>query len=86
MGNIFECQLIRHQSNTGQQKEEREAVKRIGDQSTLFFKSVTDGEFNFYQNHQKIAKIGDNEITSTLSDLTFLSYKFQIINYYFWYY
>lgn len=81
--NIFECQLIRHQNNTGQQKEEREAVKKIGDQNTLFFKSATDGEFNFYQNHQKIAKIGDNEITSPLSDLTFLSYKFQLIKYYF---
>jgi hypothetical protein len=81
--NIFECQLIRHQSNTGQQKEEKEAVKKIGDQSTLFFKSVTDGEFDLYRNHQKIAKIGDNEITSPLSDLTFLSYKFQLIKYYF---
>ena len=80
--NLFECQLIRHQSRTGQQKEEREAVKRIGDQSTLFFKSVTDGEFNLYQNHQKIAKIGDNEITSPLSDLTFLSYRFQLLKYY----
>ncbi len=81
--NIFECQLVRHQSNAGQQKEEREAVKKIGDQSTLFFKSVTDGEFDLYRNHQKIAKIGDNEITSPLSDLTFLSYKFQLLNYYF---
>ena len=81
--NIFECQLTRHQSNTNQQKEEREAVKKIGDQSTLFFKSVTDGEFNLYRNHQKIAKIGDNDITSPLSDLTFLSYKFQLIRYYF---
>ncbi len=81
--NIFECQLVRHQSNTGQQKEEREAVKKIGDQGTLFFKSVTDGEFDLYRNHQKIAKIGDNEITSPLSDLTFLSYKFQLLKYYF---
>ena len=81
--NIFECQLTRHQSSTGQQKEEREAVKKIGDQSTLFFKSVTDGEFNLYRNHQKIAKIGDNDLTSPLSDLTFLSYKFQLIKYYF---
>ncbi len=81
--NIFECQLIRYQSNSGQQKEEREAVKKIGDQSTLFFKSVTDGEFNFYENHQKIAKIGENQITSPLSDLTFLSYRFQLIRYYF---
>jgi hypothetical protein len=81
--NIFECQLIRHQNSAGQQKEERSAVKKIGDQHTLFFKSVTDGEFNFYENHQKIAKIGDNAITSPLSDLTFLSYKFQLLKYYF---
>ena len=81
--NLFECQLIRHQNTAGQQKEEREAVKKIGDQSTLFFKSVTDGEFNFYENYQKIAKIGDNQITSPLSDLTFLSYRFQLIRYYY---
>jgi len=81
--NIFECQLTRHQGNASQQKEEREAVKKIGDQSTLFFKSVTDGEFNLYRNHQKMAKIGDNEFTSPLSDLTFLSYKFQLVKYYF---
>jgi hypothetical protein len=81
--NLFECQLTRHQSRTGQQKEEREAVKRVGDQNTLFFKSVTDGEFDFYQNYQKIAKIGDNQITSPLSDLTFLSYRFQLLKYYF---
>jgi len=81
--NIFECQLIRHQSSIGQQKEQREAVKKIGDQSTLFFKSVTDGEFDLYKNHQKIAKIGDNEITSPLSDLAFWSYKFQLLKYYF---
>ncbi len=81
--NIFECQLTRHQGNASQQKEERDAVKKVGDQSTLFFKSVTDGEFNLYRNHQKMAKIGDNEFTSPLSDLTFLSYKFQLIKYYF---
>lgn len=81
--NIFECSLIRHQNIQGQQKEEKEAVKRIGDQSTLFFKSVTDGEFDLYKNHQKIAKIGDNDIVSPLSDLTFLNYKFQLLKYYF---
>jgi len=80
---IFECQLTRYQTAAGQQKEERDAVKKIGNQATLFFKSVTDGEFDFYRNHQKIAKIGDNEITSPLSDLTFLSYRFQLLKYYF---
>ncbi|WP_255036096.1 DUF5686 and carboxypeptidase regulatory-like domain-containing protein [Lacihabitans soyangensis] len=81
--NIFECSLLRHQNVIGQQKEEKEAVKRIGDQSTLFYKSVTDGEFDLYKNHQKIAKIGDNDIVSFLSDLTFLNYKFQLLKYYF---
>lgn len=81
--NIFECSLIRHQNVSGQQKEEKEAVKRIGDQATLFYKSVTDGEFDLYKNHQKIAKIGDNDIVSFLSDLTFLNYKFQLLKYYF---
>ena len=81
--NIFECSLIRHHNIQGQQKEEKEAVEKIGDQSTLFYKSVSDGEFELYKNHQKIAKIGDNDIVSFLSDLTFLSYKFQLLKYYF---
>jgi Family of unknown function (DUF5686)/CarboxypepD_reg-like domain len=81
--NLFECKLTRHENTEGQQKEEKQAVKKVGEQRSLFFKSVTDGEFNLYKNHQKIAKIGDNEITSPLSDLTFLSYKFQLIKYYF---
>ncbi len=81
--NMFECKLIRHENAEGQQKEEKIAVKKIGDQKSLFFKSITDGEFNLYKNHQKIAKIGENEITSPLSDLTFLSYKFQLLKYYY---
>lgn len=81
--NIFECSLIQHQNAQGQKKEEKEAVKKIGDQSTLFYKSVTDGEFNLYKNHQKIPKIGDNDIVSPISDLTFINYKFQLLKYYF---
>ena len=79
--NLFECQLTRFESNSGQQKEEKLAVKKIGNLKSIFFKSITDGEFNLYKNHQKIAKIGDNEITSPISDLTFLSYKFKLLNY-----
>jgi hypothetical protein len=81
--NIFECQLTRNENSFGQQKEEKTAVKKIGDQSTLFFKTITDGEFNLYKNHQNIAKIGENEIVSPLSDFTFLSYKFQLIQYFY---
>ena len=81
--NLFECSLIRHQNVQGQQKEEKDGVKKIEDQSTLFYKSVSDGEFDLYKNHQKIAKIGENEMVSPFSDLTFLNYKFSLIKYYF---
>ncbi len=81
--NLFECQLIRFENADGRQKEEKTAVKKIGDQKTLFFKSITDGEFNLYRNHQKMSKISDNEITSPISDLAFLSYKFQILKYFY---
>ena len=81
--NLFECSLIRHQNVQGQQKEEKDGVKKIADQSTLFYKSITEGEFDLYKNHQKITKIGENEIVSPFSDLTFLNYKFSLIKYYF---
>jgi hypothetical protein len=81
--NIYECKLTRHEDASGKQKEEKDAVKKIGEQTSLFFKSITDGEFNLYKNHQKIKKIGDNDITSPFSDLTFLSYRFQLLKYYF---
>jgi hypothetical protein len=81
--NLFECKLTRYENREGQQKEEKEAVKKIGKLNSIFFKSITDGEFNLYKNHQKIPKIGDNEITSPLSDLTFLSYKFQMLKFYY---
>ncbi|MCU0323783.1 MAG: DUF5686 and carboxypeptidase regulatory-like domain-containing protein [Spirosomaceae bacterium] len=81
--NLFECKLIRHENSNGQQKEEKLAVKTVGEQRTLFFRSVTDGEFNLYKNHQRIEKIGQNEYLSPLSDLTFLSYKFQLLKYYY---
>lgn len=81
--NLFECQLTRFENADGRQKEEKTAVKKIGEQRTLFFKSITDGEFNLYKNHQRIPKIGDNEITSPVSDLAFLSYKFQLLKFYY---
>jgi hypothetical protein len=81
--NLFECQLLRYEQTDGKQKEEKTAVKKIGEQHTLFYKSITDGEFNLYKNHQKIAKIGDNEITSPISDLAFLSYKYQLLSFFY---
>ena len=81
LGNVslFECQLTRHEAADGRQKEEKTAVKKVGTQKKLFYTSITDGEFNFYKNHIRIPKIGENEITSPFHDLAFFSYKFELI-------
>jgi Family of unknown function (DUF5686)/CarboxypepD_reg-like domain len=76
---LFECQLTRHETADGRQKEEKTAVKKIGNQRKLFYTSITDGEFNLYKNHLRIPKIGENEITSPFNDLAFFSYKFELI-------
>jgi Family of unknown function (DUF5686)/CarboxypepD_reg-like domain len=76
---LFECQLIRHETTDGRQKEEKTAVKKIGNQRKLFYTTITDGEFNLYKNHLRIPKIGENEITSPFNDLAFFSYKFELI-------
>jgi Family of unknown function (DUF5686)/CarboxypepD_reg-like domain len=76
---LFECQLTRHETADGRQKEEKTAVKKIGNQRKLFYTSITDGEFNLYKNHLRIPKIGENEITSPFNDLSFFSYKFELI-------
>lgn len=81
---LFECSLNRFEALPNDKKEERTAVKKYGNQQTIFFKSITDGEFNLYENLQKIAKLGDNQLVSPFnSTLAFLTYKFKLIESYY---
>ncbi|MFB0907313.1 MAG: DUF5686 family protein, partial [Spirosomataceae bacterium] len=57
--NLFECTLIRHEEVPNKQKEERTAVTKLNDQSTLFFTTITDGEFNLYENLQYVPQVSD---------------------------
>lgn len=81
--NLFECTLIRHEEVPNKQKEERTAVKKLNDQSTLFFKSITDGEFNLYENLQRVPQLSDNQFISPISTLAFASYKFKLLGSYY---
>lgn len=81
---LFECQLNRFEALPNDKKEERTAVKKYGNQQSLFFKSITDGEFNLYENLQKIPKLGDNQLVSPFnSTLAFLTYKFKLLESYY---
>ncbi|WP_255069480.1 DUF5686 and carboxypeptidase regulatory-like domain-containing protein [Lacihabitans sp. LS3-19] len=81
--NLFEAKLKRNEDQRGHQKEVKSAVKIVGDQSSLFYKSITDGEYNLYKNTEKIKKIGDNAILSPFSDLAILSYKFELLSFFY---
>ncbi|MDP5122230.1 MAG: DUF5686 and carboxypeptidase regulatory-like domain-containing protein, partial [Spirosomaceae bacterium] len=81
--NLFECTLTRHEEIPNKQKEERTAVTKLNDQSTLFFKTITDGEFNLYENLQYVPQISDSKFISPISNLAFASYKFKLLGSYF---
>ncbi len=81
--NLFECKLTKHEEIPNKQKEERTAVKKLNDQSTLFYTTITDGDFNLYENLQYIPQISDNQFISPISNLAFASYKFKLLGSYF---
>jgi hypothetical protein len=81
--NLFECTLIRHEEVPNKQKEERTAVTKLNDQSTLFFTTITDGEFNLYENLQYVPQVSDNKFISPISNLAFASYKFKLLGSYY---
>lgn len=81
--NYFEAEITRYVAIPNKFKEERTAVKKIGDQKTLFFTSTTDGEFDLFQNLQHIKKLSENAFVSPISSLAFASYKYRLLDTYY---
>ncbi len=81
--NLFECTLTRYEERPNKQKEVRTAVTKLNDQSTLFFTTITDGEFNLYENLQSVPQLSDNQFISPISNLAFASYKFELLGSYY---
>jgi hypothetical protein len=81
--NYFEASINRYATRDNRLKEERTAVKKIGELGTLFYTSTTVGEFDLYQNLQQIDKLSENSFVSPISPLGFASYKYRLLDSYY---
>jgi len=63
-------------------KEERLGVKIIGDKSSLFYLSHTEGDFNFYKNLIKVPALSESPFLSPISNSGLIAYKFKSIKVY----
>jgi len=60
-------------------REERLAVKKGGNTKRLFYQSVTEGDFNFYDNLVKVSTISPTPFVSPISYNGLVAYKFKTI-------
>jgi hypothetical protein len=80
---FYECRLKRYENKAGKFKEEKEAVRKLGNIKGIYFMSLSDGEVNLYKNLFLSPKIGDIQIMSPLHDLAITIYKFQLLQSYY---
>ncbi len=61
-------------------KETREGVKKLGDASSLFYQSRTEGDFNFYKNLVSIPSLSEMSFLSPISYSGLIAYKYKMLN------
>jgi Family of unknown function (DUF5686)/CarboxypepD_reg-like domain len=61
-------------------KETREGVKKNGDTKNLFYKTRTDGDFNFYKNLVSVPSLSEMSFLSPISYSGLIAYKFKMLN------
>jgi hypothetical protein len=61
-------------------KEERTGVVKRGDPASLFYLSLTEGNFNLYNNLLKIPALSDVPFLSPVSYSGLLAYKYKMVN------
>jgi Family of unknown function (DUF5686)/CarboxypepD_reg-like domain len=61
-------------------KETREGVKKTGDTKNLFYKSRTDGDFNFYKNLVSVPSLSEMSFLSPISYSGLIAYKYKMLN------
>jgi hypothetical protein len=79
---FFEARIHRYFAVPNHFKEERTAVKKLGDIRNLYYTSTTDGQFDLYRNLQVIKKLGENALISPFSTVGFIGYKFKLLETY----
>ena len=75
--NFAEVNLVKYWGRPANIKEERSGVRIIGDKYSLYFLSVTDGEFDFYKNQVELGKLSEVKYVSPFSPGANVSYRFK---------
>ena len=78
--NIHEVDLILNYQFPKKYKEERTAVKKIGNTRGLFIPRFDETDFNFYRNMVHLRGIAEAPVISPLSRTSILAYKFKLIS------
>lgn len=65
--------------STGEIKEERTGVKKIGNVQSLFFLSNTEGDFSFYNNLVKTPAMASIPFLSPISFSGLIAYRFKLL-------
>ena len=78
--NIHEVDLILNYKFPKQYKEERTAVKKIGQTAGLFIPRFDETDFNFYRNMVHLRGIAEAPVISPISRTSILSYKYKLIS------
>lgn len=81
--NFAEVNLIKYWGRTASIKEERSGVRIVGDKYSLYFLSVTDGEFDFYKNQVELGKLSEVKYISPFSPGANVSYRFKFLGSYY---
>lgn len=81
--NFAEVDLVKYWGRPSHIKEERLGVRILGNKYSLYFLSVTDGEFNFYSNQVELGNLTEVKYVSPFSPGANVSYKFKFIESYY---
>ena len=76
---MAEISLKMDQASAQQIKEERIGITRRGDVRNLFYTTVTDGDFNLYNNLIKVPSVSEIPFISPVSYSGLLAYRFKTL-------
>lgn len=77
---LTEISLRVDKNEKGQIKEERIGVNKRGNTEGLFYQSVTEGDFNIYNNQVKVPAVSEIPFVSPISYSGLVAYRFKTLN------
>jgi hypothetical protein len=77
---IFEAVIKLDKQFPNKIKEVRDGVKKRGSTANIFFKTETEGDFNFYNNLLQIPGLSEMSFLSPISYSGLIAYKYKLVN------